>query len=134
MIVIGHSSIECKNFIKIKNISDIEKTNPADIVWFDANDDKNYHLSRHCKENEIEYAIFLFYLKDAIFYNNLGAKYILNLNLKQCKKLQKLADMYFFDSKIIYIVSDFNEIEKIALSGIDGVILDSILNLSSKKS
>lgn len=129
MIIIGYNSTEKQNFIKIKNISDIDATNVSNIVWFESRDDIEYSISKYCRDNEIQYSALCNSLKDALFYNNLMAKYIFSNDFELCKKMQKLADMYFFDSKIIYAINNFDEIEEIALDGIDGVIHAPILGI-----
>ena len=71
-------------------------------------------------KNSIEFAIKIDTIKELIFANALNAKYIICKD--NCKQYQELAENYLFDSKILAYIEDENEIEHLALNGIDGVI------------
>lgn len=128
MILIGHSAIYYPNFIYIKNIQDIKNTQAKDIIWFYTKDDKDYTLSKYCKDNEINYSVIVDELKDVIIFANLNAKYIIIKNKHLVEMAQKIADEYFIDSKILYIINDESSIENMAILGIDGIIFNCVLN------
>jgi hypothetical protein len=43
------------------------------------------------------------------------------------QKIQKIAENYMFDSKILQIIKNDNDIQNVALNGIDGCIYDFII-------
>ena len=71
--------------------------------------------------NEIPYAVKLSSIKDAIIAANLGAAYVL-CDINNAQNIQKIANEYLWTTRIIVPIDDENEIESIALKGIDGVI------------
>ncbi|RAX51502.1 hypothetical protein CCY99_09015 [Helicobacter sp. 16-1353] len=127
MLILGHIAIDYPNFIHIKSIDDLAKTLPKDIVWFNASNDVDYNIAKHCRDNNIAYSVVINELKDAIIFANLGAKYIIISDKHLAEITQKVANEYFFDSKILYIVNDESSIENMAMLGIDGVIFNNIL-------
>ncbi len=126
MIIIGHNAIQFPNFIHIQHIDDIVSTTPNDVVWFECDD--NFRISQHCKINDIVYARKVSSLKEVVIAANLGATYIIIDNMNLAKMAQKVANEYFFDSKILYVINDDDSIENIAILGIDGVIFSSVLD------
>lgn len=127
MIIIGYEDLPCEKFVKIQNLEDIKNTNPNEIVWFES---KEYStkFALHCKENNIPYAVKIINIKDLVIYSNLCAKYILISEKYLAEQSQKIANEYFFDSKILYIINDEGSIENAAILGIDGVIFNKHLN------
>lgn len=127
MIIIGHKAIGYQRFIKVDSVKQISMTKANEIVWFEVQSDIEYELSTHCKDNNISYAVKINSLREVIIYAALNAKYILIQEKYTAENAQKIADEYFFDSKIIYIINDEGSIENIAMLGIDGVIFDEVL-------
>ncbi|RDU62856.1 hypothetical protein [Helicobacter sp. MIT 14-3879] len=124
MIIIGHKAIKHPIFKNIKNIEDINNTNANEIVYFES----DYKIANYCKDNEIKYAVKISNITDLIIYSNLDAKYILVREKNIAENSQKIANDYFFDSKILYIINDESSIENAAMLGFDGVIFESVLN------
>ena len=127
MIVIGHSAIEFDKFTKIESINDISNTKANEVVWFNSNIDNAYHIAKHCAKNDISYAILAHSLNDVVIFANLDVKFIMIREKNLVENAQKVANEYFFDSKILYIINDESSIENLALLGIDGVIFNDIL-------
>lgn len=127
MLILGHMAIDYPDFVYIRNIDDLVKTTPKDMIWFNASDDANYDIAKHCKYEDISYCVKIYELKDAIIFSNLGAKYIIISDKHLAEIAQKVADEYFFDSKILYVINDESSIENMAILGIDGVIFNNIL-------
>jgi hypothetical protein len=123
MILIGDSLIPHKEFIFIDSILDIEHTQANSTLIF--NYDENLLL--YCKKNSLLSAVVITTIKEAIYANALNCKYII-CDKKLAKTIQKLAENYMFDSKVLAIIENSDEIEKIALSEIDGAIYSSLLN------
>ena len=65
-------------------------------------------------------------IKEAIYASNFNAKYIICEN-ELAKKLQKIADNYMWDSKILTIIKSSDDLEKVAIEEIDGAIYSDLL-------
>lgn len=127
MILIGDKLIPFGPIQRVSSVQAIAHTKPNSTVLF------NYDevLMKYCNENQIAYAIEVKNLKEAIYANALRAKYII------CPKdiaslLQKTAQNYLFDSKILAVITSNDEIEEIAQLEIDGVIYKSVVSTNNK--
>lgn len=123
MILIGDGLIPHKNFSFVDSILDIEHTQANTNLIF--NYDENLLL--FARKNNLNSAIIISNIKEAIYCNALNTRYII-CDKKLAKSVQKIADNYMFDSKILAIIETNDEIEKVALAEIDGVIYSSLLN------
>ena len=65
-------------------------------------------------------------IKEALYVNALEGKYII-ADKTLAVSLQKLADNYIFDSKILALIDSNDEFEEIAKNEIDGVIYKKLL-------
>jgi len=122
MIIIGDDLVPFEELNLINSIEDIKKTKANSTLLFFYNEE----LLKYCYENELFSAIVVKSIKEAIYSNSLNAKYII-CEKKLAKKLQKIADNYMYDSKILAIVDSNNEFEEIAKSEIDGVIFKNLI-------
>ncbi len=122
MILIGDNLIPHKTFTYIDSIMDIEHTEPNSVLVF--NYDENILI--FTRKNNLSNAVVVSSIKEAIYCNALNSKYII-CDKKLAKAIQKIADNYMFDSKVLAIIEDSEEIEKIALNEIDGVIYSNLL-------
>jgi Ni2+-binding GTPase involved in maturation of urease and hydrogenase len=122
MIILGHPILNCETFFKIENTSDIKNTTPNSVVL------TTYNLEtiNYCFKNNIPCGVFINSIKEAIFSNNLRAKYLICED-NMGKNIQQIAENYMFDSKVIVVIDDDEGIEKIAKDGIDGVIYKDFL-------
>ncbi|RXK14327.1 hypothetical protein CP965_02455 [Halarcobacter mediterraneus] len=122
MILIGDKIIPYEELSFVDSIADIEHTlaNSTIIFSYDEN------LLLYCSKNSLNFAVIVNSIKEAIYCNALNSKYII-CEKKLAKTIQKLADNYIFDSRVLAIIDDNTEIEKIALNEIDGVIYSSLL-------
>lgn len=125
MIIIGHYGIMCDEFKKISSIDEIATTHNSCIVWFESEVDKDYIISHHCMENGVKYAVIIDTIKDFIIYAALKPIYLI---LEKSPEIyQKIAENYLFDSKVLSVIEEENEIEDLAKIGVDGVIFRKIL-------
>ena len=122
MILIGDKLVPFENISKIEDIKDIKETKANSTVLFNYDDD----ILKYCFENEISNCIVVSNIKQAIYANSLNSKYIV-CNTDLAIKVQKIADNYMFDSRILAIIESSNEIEAIALNEIDGAIYKTLL-------
>jgi len=109
-------------FVKVKTIEDIKNTPNNSTLIFDYCP-SSIDVYNFCKINDIPYGVNISSIKELIFISNLNAKYAFADNIKNAKIFQKIANEYLLDTKIIVYIKSFDEIEKIALLGIDGIKL-----------
>jgi len=111
-----------ENFIKVKTINDIKNTPNNSTLIFDYCN-SSLDIYNFCKIHNISYGVNVKGIKELIFISNLNAKYAFADNIKQAEIFQKIANEYLLDTKIILYIKDLDEIEKVAMFGIDGVKL-----------
>lgn len=122
MILIGDKLVPFEKIEKISKIEDIIKTSSNCTLLFDFKEE----ILTYCSQNNLFYAVLVSNIKEAIYANSLSAKYIICPKDLACK-LQKIADNYMFDSRILSIIKSNDELEDIALNEIDGVIYSNLL-------
>jgi uncharacterized protein YaiL (DUF2058 family) len=124
MIIIGDNNIAYDDIKRINTIEDISFTQPNSTIIFNF----NFKILKYTQQNDINSAVIVNTIKDVIYVHNLDAKYIV-VNKNIAKQVQKIADNYMFDSKILVAIQDENELEQMAIDEIDGVIyLNRILD------
>ncbi|EDM23882.1 hypothetical protein FE773_03365 [Caminibacter mediatlanticus TB-2] len=118
----------CKEtFFRVKTLDDI-KNSPNNSTLIFHYCDSSLELFNFCKNNNIPYGVIISNIKELIFVSNLKAKYIFTDILQKASSFQKIANEYLLDTKIVYLISNFNEIEEVAILGIDAVKLKESLN------
>jgi hypothetical protein len=123
MILIGDNLIPYTNFFNISSIDDIKNSNANSVISFRYNE----NILTYSFKNDLNYAVIASSIKEAIYANNLNAKYIVcEKNL--AKDIQKIADNYMFDSKVLALIETSDEIEEVALNEIDGIIYNNLVN------
>lgn len=122
MIVIGDKLIPFKKFHKVSTIQEIKNTPSNSVVLFSFDDE----IIKYCFENSIIFAVCIDSVKEAVYANNLGAKYTISKK-KLAKKVQKIADNYIFDSRNLAIIESNEEFEKMAKNEIDGIIYKELI-------
>lgn len=127
MIIFGHRFIKNKLFYKIDKISDIDSTPPSATIYLEFNEN-NLNVVEYLNKNGIYFAIKINNITEAIYASSLNASYIL-VTKDLSKTIQDIANNYLFDSKILAMVDNEADIEKMALVGVDGVIFpDAIID------
>jgi hypothetical protein len=119
MIIIGDPNFSSEMITKITKIEDIQNTEPNSTVLFDFDMD----ILKYCMENDLSSAVVVRNILEVLYGHNLGARYII-LSKELAPKAQDLADHYMFDSKILVVIKEEQEIEDLALAHIDGVIYE----------
>ena len=122
MILIGDKLIPFENIVFIFNIEEIKNSKANSTILFYYDDE----IILYCYENELPYAVIVTSIKEAIYSNNLNAKYIISQK-ELSIELQKIADNYIYDSKILAIIDSNEEFEKIAKCEIDGIIYRDLI-------
>ncbi len=122
MILIGDKLVPFEEIFNISNIEDIKTTKANSTIAFGYNEE----LIKYSFENDLNSAIIVNSIKESIYANALNAKYIIaSKNL--AKDIQKIAENYMFDSKVLAVIESNEEIEEIASYEIDGVIYKTLL-------
>lgn len=120
MLIVGHPHLPFKPLYHIDGIEAIARTPAGSTVLFEWNS-ANLDLVEHCRTNDLPFALLAMTLKDALFAENADARFIL-VDPAIAKSVQKVAETYLFDAKILTRIEDDSQIEAMAYDGIDGVI------------
>ncbi|MAC82773.1 MAG: hypothetical protein CL624_01430 [Arcobacter sp.] len=123
MILIGDKLIPYTDICSISTVEDIKNTKANSFISFGYNE----KLLTYCFENDLDYVVIVTSIKEAIYANSLNARYIVCEKIL-AKSIQKIADNYMFDSKVLAQIESSDEIEEIALNEIDGIIYKNVLN------
>jgi hypothetical protein len=135
MIMIGHRFIPNflvghGSFYHVVNEDAINNTPPNSPVLLDYSE-KNIETIVYAKQNSVEFCLKVQNVTEIIYASNLGASYIL-VDKDLAKTAQNLANNYLFDAKVLVMIEDDDEIEELALLGVDGVIYsDAIIKTNS---
>ncbi|QEZ89104.1 hypothetical protein [Aliarcobacter cibarius] len=122
MKIIGDSIVPFEEFFKVSNVEEIKNTKPNSLIFFEYNEE----LLKYCYLNNLNYFVQINSVKEGLYANSLNAKYIV-CKKTLAKKMQKIAENYMFDSKILAIIKSNDELEEIALDEIDGVIYKELI-------
>ena len=123
MILIGDKLIPFEIFFNILSIDDIKNTKSNSFISFGYNEE----LLTYSYKNNLNSAVIIRSIKEAIYANALNVRYII-CEKELAKNIQKIADNYMFDSKILAVIEASDEIEEIAKNEIDGIIYKNLLN------
>lgn len=123
MIILGDSLIAYEDVFRVYHKEQISESPSNSTLIFKYNPE----LLQYASKNELPSAVMIGTLKEAIYANALNAKYII-ANKSLAKEVQKVADNYMFDTKVLAIIESNEEFEQIALDEIDGVIYKNILD------
>lgn len=125
MLIFGHPWVESPRFVKVFTLEDISKTQREDVLLLEPLS-VSIELAKHCRKNGLSFAPTINALKEALLANALGAAYVLCQH-EQAIEVQKIAEEYLFDTKILVLIEEEREIETMARFGIDGVLFPSAI-------
>ena len=120
MLFFGHRFIESEKFYHVFDIETIIQTPPASTIYLEF-DEKNLDIINYLKNNDITFVLKVNSITELMYASALGASYI-HVEQKLAKTAQKIAENYLFDAKILVYVEDEEDIDEMALLGIDGVL------------
>jgi hypothetical protein len=123
MLIFGHRFIPAEPFYHISNIEDISHTPPSSTIYF-AFKESNLDIITHANENDLTMALSIKEIQQLMYASSLKARYII-VEKEMAKTAQNIAESYLFDAKILVRIENEDEIEEVALLGIDGVLLSN---------
>ncbi|WP_428022897.1 hypothetical protein [Arcobacter sp.] len=122
MIILGDNLIPFEETFYISSIEEIFNSKANSTILFNY-DEK---ILKYCFENNLAFGVIVNTLKESIYANSLQAKYIICTKPLD-KSIQDIAENYMFDSKILSIIENCDQLEKIAMDKIDGAIYKNLL-------
>ena len=122
MILIGDAIIPYEDVVTISKLEEIKKTRSNSVLLFKF----DAEIMAYCKNNSLKYGVIVSSIKEAIYANALMAKYIIS-DISMAEKVQKIAQNYMFDSRILAIIEQDSQIEDVAFAEIDGAIYKHII-------
>jgi len=120
MIIIGHPWVASPIFRKVFSIEEIAQLQNGEIVLLEPLPE-SIEVAHYCQEHGIEFAITVSKVRNALIANALGARYIV-CQQEDAMEIQPIAERYLFDTKVLVLIEEEKEIERIARFSIDGVI------------
>lgn len=120
MLIFGHPMLPSPSLYHIDSIEAIASTPPNSTLVF-VYSERNRDIILHCRDNNLSFALFVASVSEALFAENFGALFLVT-DGALARSVQKVAETYLFDAKILAQISDEVQIEALAFEGIDGVI------------
>jgi len=120
VLIFGHPYLESPTLYHVDNIEAISNT-PSNANICLEYSSSNIDLINYCRQNKLNFSLSINSIKELIFAENFDAKYII-INSNLVHSAQKIAEQYLFDAKILCRVSSEEEIEPLAIQGVDGVL------------
>ena len=125
MLLFGHRFIASNSFYHVLDIDSINNTPPSSIIHIEFCEE-NLDIIEHVRINQISSSIRCKTITEIIYASSLGASFIV-IHPDLCKNAIKIANDYLFDAKIVVLIEEEEEIEDLALMGVDGVIFSSAI-------
>jgi len=130
MLIFGHRFIPSGSFYHIQSIEAILNSPPSSTIYLDFNEE-NLDIINHLKENNISFALNVKNITQIIYASALNASYIV-VEKHLTKIANEIANNYLFDAKILIHIKDENEIQEMAIIGVDGVLFtNTIIKINS---
>ena len=130
MLLFGHRFIPSDSFYHVLDINSISNTPPSSVVHIEFSED-NLDIIKHTNLNQINTSVSCKNITEIIYASSFGASFI-TINAELAKDATKIANEYLFDAKILVLIEEENEIEELALLGVDGVIFsNAIIKITS---
>lgn len=130
MLLIGHRFIPSESFYHILDIDSIKNTPPSSTIYLEFSEE-NLDIIFHAKSNNINFALQVNSIENFIYATSLQATYVI-VDKEYAKTFQELAQNYLLDTKVLVHIDSDEEIENLALLGIDGVVYsNAIIKINS---
>jgi len=121
MIILNDKRFSDEKFFYAKTLEDISNSPNNSTIIFKYNED-DIKLYKFCQTNNISYGVEIDSIKEFIFIINLNAKYTFCNSIELASTIQKIADNYLTQTKVI-IKTSFELLEKAVLHAIDGIFV-----------
>ncbi|MDD5716610.1 MAG: hypothetical protein PHW64_02310 [Sulfuricurvum sp.] len=130
MLLIGHPYVASTPFYHVDSIEAIRHT-PANSVIALYFSPENLDIIEHLRRNSIRFALHVKTPADAVIGESLGASYLIVLP-KHADSIQKVAEHYLFDAKILGYIESTETLEHLIDMRLDGAIFsDAIIKIVS---
>lgn len=123
MILFGHRFIKSEKFYHVFDIDGISHTPPSSIIYLEF-DEKNLDIIEHLQLNAINYALKVEDITQIIYAESFDASFIV-VHKELAKTAQEIATNYLFDAKILVSIEEEEDIEELALLGVDGALFSN---------
>ncbi|KIM11042.1 MAG: hypothetical protein KU37_08025 [Sulfuricurvum sp. PC08-66] len=120
MLLLGHPLFKKPPFYDVTSIDAILQT-PSNSTLYIAYRPELHDVIEHCALNRIAFALGVKNVREAVYAHNYGASYIITTRII-APLIQKIAENYMFDAKVLVWIEREEEIEEVANLGIDGAI------------
>lgn len=130
MLLFGHPYLPSETFYHIESLEAIRRTPPNSVLTLFFSPE-NLDLIEHLRQHGIRFALHVDSVADAVIGENLRASYLI-INPKHGNEIQKVADHYLFDAKILGYVKDMEHLEPLIDMRLDGAIFaNAIIKITS---
>ena len=130
MLIYGHRFIQSPSFYHVQSIEAIQNSPSSSTLLLEFSE-KNLDIIEHLRANSIEFAIEVNNITDTMYASALEASFII-VETALASTVQNIANNYLFDAKILVLVEKEEDIEEIAILGVDGVIFsNAIIKINS---
>jgi len=130
MLIYGHRFIPSDSFYHVSDIDSISNTPASSVIHIEFNEE-NLDIITHANLNQITTSICAKNIRDIIYASALEASFIV-VHKELAKDAKNIANEYLYDAKILVLIEEEDEIEELALIGVDGVIFsNAIIKISS---
>ncbi|MDD5052416.1 MAG: hypothetical protein PHO27_06765 [Sulfuricurvum sp.] len=130
MLLFGHPYIPSEQFYHIETIESIRHT-PANSIVTLFFIPENLDIISHLRQHSVRFGLHVDKVTDAVVGENLGASYLIVLP-KHGEAIQKVAEHYLFDAKVLGYIEDMDHLDNIINMRLDGAIFaDAIIKITS---
>ena len=130
MLLFGHPYIPTAPFYHIDSIEAIRHS-PANSVVSLFFTPENLDIIEHLQLNHVRFALHVETITDAVIAENLRASYLIVLP-KNGEAIQKIAEHYLFDAKVLGYIEEMKELEELIEMRLDGAIFaDNLIKITS---
>lgn len=98
-------------------------TDGSDGIRYFKFDKSQLGIYKNLTDGGEDIAVIVSDIKELVFACNIGVGYVV-ANKEDAPIMQKIVDSYLFDTKLLAIIYDEDEIEWAAVAEIDGVVID----------
>ncbi len=120
MLIFGHPWIDSPQFRKVFSIEELGQLAKEEIALLEPVSE-SIALAQHCQNHSLPYVLTVGSVREALIANALGATYLV-CQQEDAMEIQPIAERYLFDTKVLVLIDDDREIERMARFSIDGVV------------